>query len=214
MDPVLLKSSLKALADDLELSAVHVGMLGSGAVATAVADFLAAHKPSCVIVDPILKASSGANLIDKDGFKVLKQRILPLATAITPNVDEAAFLSGMAVTNLSQMRACARFLHSSGVKAAVITGGHLKNAADLLSVSSKGKVRQNVFPARHINSRSTHGTGCAFATALACQLALGRELPQAVLAAKSYVRKAIAQAYPVGRGVGPINHFATFRARR
>lgn len=213
VDTTVLTDSLKVLADDLELSAVHVGMLGSGLVATAVADFLAAYKTRHVIVDPILKASSGANLIDKKGLKVMKERILPLATVITPNVDEAAALSGLSVTDLSEMRACARFLHSSGVQAMVITGGHLKNATDLLSVSSKGQIQQQMFPSRHIKSRSTHGTGCAFATALACQLALGRELPQAVLAAKVYVREAIAKAYPVGRGVGPINHFATFRAK-
>jgi hydroxymethylpyrimidine/phosphomethylpyrimidine kinase len=205
-DPVLVSDTLQELASDIKIGAVHVGMLGSGKVAKAVADFLSRKKLDNVVLDPILEASSGAALLDRDGAKVLASELLPLAMVVTPNVDEASALTGLPVTNPDQMRAAAVKLHEMGAQSVVITGGHLDKAIDLLSFQSKRGVEQEIFKSERQRSNSTHGTGCAFATAMACHLALDRGLPEAVLLAKAYVSAAISKGHPLGKGVGPVHH--------
>jgi hydroxymethylpyrimidine/phosphomethylpyrimidine kinase len=214
VSPELVTETLKELAEDVEIAAVHIGMLGSGRVVRAVADFLEKQKFPEVVLDPILKSSSGTNLLDSAGARVLVERLLPLATVATPNVDEASALTGLAVTNPEQMRAAAAKLHAMGAAAVVITGGHLEKAIDLLSFTTRRGVEQEVFKSERQRSNSTHGTGCAFATAMTCHLALGRGLPEAVLLAKAYVAAAIANAHPLGHGVGPVHHLYRMHQQR
>ena len=206
ISPALLAETLEELNADIEISAVHVGMLGSGKVARAVSEFLATSKLPNIVVDPVLKSSSGADLIDAAGSRVLVQQLFPLATVITPNVDEAAVLTGLEVRNLEQMRAAAHKLHGLGAANVVITGGHLEKAIDLLSFTGGHGIEQEVFKSDRLRSNSTHGTGCAFAAAMACHLARGRGLPEAVLLAKAYVAAAIGNARPLGHGTGPVHH--------
>ena len=207
--------TLDELNRDFAISAVHVGMLGSARVARAVADFLEKAGLPNVVLDPIIKSSSGANLIDPGGRAVVIDRLMPLATALTPNVDEAATLTGLSVTNLEEMRLAAEKLHDMGCESVVITGGHLDKAIDLLSFVSPKGVQQEVFKSDRVRSSSTHGTGCAFASAISCHLAGGRGLPEAVLLAKAYVAAAISNAYPLGRGVGPVHHlYRMYQHRR
>lgn len=200
--PLLVQQTLEALAADVKIDAVHIGMLATGAVAEAVAAFLEQHRLPNVVLDPVLKSSSGASLLDSDGLGVLLHRLLPLVDVITPNVEEAAALTGLPVGNLDEMKTAATRLHALGAKALVITGGHLKPAIDLLSDGDG----QKAFESPRIESTSTHGTGCAFSTALACRLAQGMKLADAVPLAKHYVTAAIAGAYPMGKGHGPVNH--------
>jgi hydroxymethylpyrimidine/phosphomethylpyrimidine kinase len=167
-----------------------------------------------VVLDPIVKSSSGADLLDAAGTRLLIEKLVPLAELITPNVDEASALTGMAVTNLDQMREAAARLHALGAANVVVTGGHLEKAIDLLSFSTARGTEEEVFKADRQRSNSTHGTGCAFATALACHLAHGRGLPEAVLLSKVYVSAAIANAYPLGRGVGPVHHLYRMSQQR
>jgi hydroxymethylpyrimidine/phosphomethylpyrimidine kinase len=210
----LVAETLKELASDVEIAAVHIGMLGSGKVVRAVADFLAKEKLPNVVLDPILKSSSGSNLVDAVGARLLIQKLLPLATVVTPNVDEASALTGLAVTNPEQMREAATKLHAMGAEAVVVTGGHLDKAIDLLSFKSRRGIEQEIFKSERQRSNSTHGTGCAFATAMACHLAHGRGLPEAVLLAKAYVAAAIANAHPLGRGTGPVHHLYRMHQQR
>jgi len=202
----LILETLNELASDIEISAVHLGMLGSGKVVKVVADFLQREKFKNVVLDPILTSSSGAPLLDSSGARLMIERLVPLATVVTPNVDEASALTGVAVSNPEQMKSAALKLHSLGAAAVVVTGGHLEKAIDLLSFSSKRGVQQEIFKSDRLRSTSTHGTGCAFATAIACHLALDRGLPEAVLLAKAYITAAISNAYPLGRGTGPLHH--------
>ena len=202
----LVSDTLWELASDVKIAGVHIGMLGSGKVAKAVADFLTRQKSASVVLDPIFRSSSGADLLDPAGRKVLAEQLLPLAAVVTPNVDEAAALTGMAVGNPDQMRAAAIKLHQMGAQSVVITGGHLDKAIDLLSFQTRRGVEQEIFKSERQRSNSTHGTGCAFATAMACHLAQDRGLPEAVLLAKAYVSAAIAKGHPLGRGVGPVHH--------
>ena len=206
VDAGIIAETLQELVSDLAVAAVHIGMLGNGRVVAAVADFLSqAHLPH-VVLDPILKSSSGADLLDAAGTRLLIERLIPLAELVTPNLDEAGVLTGMAVTNLDQMGEAAARLHSLGAANVVVTGGHLEKAIDLLSFTTIHGIEKEVFKADRQRSNSTHGTGCAFSTALACHLAHGRGIPEAVLLSKAYVSAAIANAHPLGKGVGPVHH--------
>jgi len=215
VDPRIIADTLQELISDVEVIAIHIGMLGTSNAVAAVADFLRGSKLMRVVLDPILKSSSGTELLDAAGSKLLLERLLPLAEVVTPNLDEAAALTGLEVTNLEQMHTAATRLHSLGAANVVVTGGHLEKATDLLSFTTNGRIEEEVFKANRLRSSSTHGTGCAFATALACHLAHGRGLPEAVLLSKAYVSAAIAKAQSVGRGVGPLHHlFRMERERR
>jgi len=167
---------------------------------------------SNVVLDPILRSSSGAELLDSEGLEVLRNNLLPLATVVTPNIEEAAALTGTQVESLDQMRLAAPRLHAMGARNVVITGGHLPSPADLLSTDSGLSMHE--FPGKRIDSSASHGTGCAFATALACNLALGTTLVDAVPNSGAYVREAIAAAYVVGHGRGPLHHLHAFDLRR
>ena len=214
VDPELVAETLAELASDIEIAAVHIGMLGSRKVARAVADFVAEHKLPNMVLDPILKSSSGSDLLDPAGARLLTEKLLPLCTVATPNIDEASALTGFAVTDPEQMRTAARKLHQMGASAVVITGGHLEKAIDLLSFTGNRGVEQELFKSARLRSNSTHGTGCAFATSVACHLAMGRGLPEAVLLAKAYVAAAISNAHPLGHGTGPIHHLYRMQQQR
>lgn len=217
IDPALVTDTLQELASDIGIAAVHIGMLGSAKVVKAVAEFLTRagkDKAPNVVLDPILISSSGTELLDTPGIKLLIERLIPLADVMTPNVDEAAALTGLKVADLDGMRAAAAALHQMGSGAVVITGGHLDKAIDLLSFKTKRGVEQEVFKAERQRSNSTHGTGCAFATAIACQLALDRGLAEATLLAKTYVTAAIAAGHPLGRGTDPVHHLYRMKQQR
>lgn len=224
-DPELVKDTLEELAGDLDIAAVHIGMLGSAKVVKAVADFLAsaprngardrgkARLPN-IVLDPILKASSGASLLEQAGTRLLTERLIPLSDVVTPNVDEAAAITGLKVKDLDDMRAACGELHEMGAQAVVITGGHLDKAIDLLSFTTKRGTEQEVFKAERQRSNSTHGTGCAFATAMACHLALDRGIAEAALLAKTYVAAAISYGHPLGKGTGPVHHLYRMSQQR
>ena len=218
LDPGLVAETLDELASDIAIAAIHIGMLGTSRVVRAVAEFLGQrsgrNKLPNIVLDPILKSSSGADLLDAAGTRVLIEKLIPLADVITPNVDEAALLTGLKVTDLDEMRAAAAKLHQMGSVAVVITGGHLEKATDLLSFTTKQGVEEEVFKAERQRSNSTHGTGCAFATAMSCHLALDRGLAEAALLAKTYVTAAIAAGHPVGRGTGPVHHLYRMHEQR
>jgi hydroxymethylpyrimidine/phosphomethylpyrimidine kinase len=214
IDPKLVAETLEELASDLAIEAVHIGMLGNAFVVKVVADFLTRNPLPHVVLDPIVQSSSGADLLDPAGIKLMLERLIPLAEVITPNLDEAAVLAGIAVTSLDQMREAAAQLHSLGAANVVVTGGHLEKAIDLLSFATARGTEQEVFKAERQRSNSTHGSGCAFSTAMACHLAHGRGLPEAVLLSKVYVSAAISNAHPVGRGVGPLHHLFRLRQQR
>ncbi len=206
VNPEIVAATLAELDRDLDIAAVKIGMLGSGKVVRAVVDFLGRRRLPHVVLDPILKATSGAELIDATGAKLLAERLLPLSEFVTPNVDEASALTGLPVTNPEQMKNAAIKLHGMGVANVVVTGGHLEKAIDLLSFASRGSFEQQLFKAERQRSTSTHGTGCAFSTAVACHLACGRGVSEAVLLAKAYVTAAISNAQSIGRGTGPVHH--------
>lgn len=193
---------LDELTSDMEIAAVKIGMLGTAEAARAVSGFLRRHQPRHVVLDPILKSSSGAALLSRDGLQILKDRILSMVSVITPNADEAAALTGLTVTNLDEMGVAALRLRQAGVRNVIVTGGHLDPPTDLISLG--GNPEFVTLAGAKIATRSTHGTGCAFSTALACKLAQGKNLTAAAKAAKAYVESALKNAPVVGRGIGPV----------
>lgn len=210
-EPVLgevVAESLYELAQDFAISAVRIGMLGTGEVAEAVAGFLETTKLPNVVLDPIIRSSSGAELLDGRGLEVLKKRLLPLADLVTPNMAEAAALTDVNVESLVEMRAAGRKLLSLGARNVVVTGGHLAGgrAVDLLlwRPEAGGEVFEEELAADRIQSNATHGTGCAFATSIACHLSRGFGMPDAVSGAKNFVMAAIENAEALGHGKGPM----------
>lgn len=208
VDVALLRESLEEINQDSKISAVHVGMLGTAAVAGSVAEFLESAQLPCIVLDTIIRSSSGATLLDNNGVTALADRLLPLANVITPNAQEAAVLTGTRVDSLQEMKQAAQQLKEMGAKAVVITGGHLSPTVDVL-LSANGDLQ--TFKSEKLDTNYTHGTGCAFSTSIACNLAQGRPLPEAVLIAKSFLTAAIANGYPVGKGVNPVNHMYRMR---
>ena len=229
VEPELVLRTLRALADDVEIAAVRIGMVGSARIAEVISRFLDETRLPNVVLDPVIQSSSGAELLDGAGLESLR-KMLPQVDVVTPNIKEAAILAGTEPLSaesswedaLPQLRRWAAQIHQLGAGGVVITGGHLRPSNDYLSyesaaesdgwrkkaanLKSAGTFHEEVISGEYLESRSTHGTGCAFATALACQLALGQNLIDAVRAAKDYVRRAIVAAYPVGKGIGPMNH--------
>jgi len=220
----LVTETLEELAADIDIAAVRIGMLGSGKVVKAVADFLSSSsgkssrnakaKLPNIVLDPVLKSSSGKDLLDSAGTRLLIEKLIPLCDVITPNVDEAFEITGIKVVELDEMKAAANKMHELGVSAVVITGGHLDKALDLLSFTTKRGIEQEIFKAEKQKSSSTHGTGCAFATAMACHLALDRGLAEAALLAKTYVSAAISNGHPLGKGIGPVHHLYRMSQQR
>ncbi len=214
IDADLLTETLDELYSDVEPAAIRIGMLGSAKIARAVADYLGKKHLPNVVLDPVIKSSSGAELVESSGLRLIKEKLVPMAAVVTPNVDEAAVLTGLKVTNPEEMKAAAHQLHKLGATAVVITGGDLEKAIDLLSFTGPRGIEQELFKSARLRSNSTHGTGCAFAASVACHLALGRGLPEAVLLAKAYVAAAITNAHPLGRGTGPVHHLYRMNQQR
>jgi hypothetical protein len=180
--------------------------LGFGAQAVPPAAFAGALLTTAVLVlDPVIRSSSGTRLLDEDGERVLRLRLLPLATLVTPNLSEAAALSGLSVTDPESMLAAARCIAELGPEAVLVTGGHLGGAdvVDVLVHDSK----EHVWRYPRIESKGTHGTGCTLSAAVTAGLAQGRTLHRATLDAIEYVRRAIAKAPGIGRGDGPLDPF-------
>lgn len=200
--PKIIAETLAALSADIKIAAVKIGMLGSAEAASAVANFLRRTRPEICVLDPILKSSSGADLVSLKGLQLLRTRLLPLATVITPNLAEAAALTGIRVTGLKEMRAAALRLHSLGVPNVIITGGHMTTPVDLVSADHGDEF--TLLSGRHVQTKSTHGTGCAFSTALACNLVSGMSLANAARKAKRFVHSALRHPPGIGKGTGPI----------
>jgi len=204
VDPVegqLITETLEQLMDDLNIAAVKIGMLGSAEAAKSVAAFLKRHSLQHVVLDPIIRSSSGAELISREALQVMKERIINRVCVITPNIDEATALAELNVSTMDDMRTAATRLHKMGAKNVIITGGHMDPPNDLVS---REDLRMTVLNGNKIPGSSTHGTGCAFSTALACNLALDQDLLTAAKAAKRYVEAALRKAPAIGKGVGPV----------
>jgi hydroxymethylpyrimidine/phosphomethylpyrimidine kinase len=198
-----LRAQLDVLAKDSEISAVKIGMLGNRGNAAVVADFLDAHKFVHIVHDPVMKSSTGTELLDPAGVKFIATELLKRSSVITPNVPEAEILTGLTIKDLVGMEAAARKLVDMGARAVIVKGGHMDRAVDVLFDG----LEITQLPGDRPKEETLHGTGCTFAAAIAAQLASGRSLIEAATLAKAYVMKAIEKAYATGKGRTPLDHF-------
>jgi hydroxymethylpyrimidine kinase/phosphomethylpyrimidine kinase len=203
----MLRAQLDALAKDSEIAAVKIGMLGNRGNAAVVAEFLDAHKFAHVVHDPVMKSSTGTELLDAAGVKFIVTELLKRSTVITPNVPEAEVLTGLTIKDVGDMEAAARKIVEMGARAVVVKGGHMERAVDVLFDGIGMTQLAGDRPKEEI----LHGTGCTFAAAITAQLASGRSLVEAATLAKAYVMKAIEKSYATGKGRSPLDHF--FRHR-
>lgn len=191
---------IKAVVEDRPPDSVKVGMVFTAAAVKTVSRMITGYGLSPVVLDPVLRATTGGSLLEPHALRVLKERLLPVATVVTPNLDEAELLTGKRVRTLKEMERAAREIYRMGPRV-VIKGGHLGHeSSDLLFDG----MDITIFRARKISSTSTHGTGCVFSSALATYLAMGQELRQATQSAHDLVRRAIRGGYSVGRGRGAV----------
>jgi hydroxymethylpyrimidine/phosphomethylpyrimidine kinase len=198
-----LREQLDALVKDIDILGVKIGMLGNRANAAVVGEFLDAHKFAHVVHDPVMKSSSGAELLDAAGIKYLATELLKRATVVTPNVPEAEILTGLAIKDVADMEVAARKLVEMGARAVIVKGGHMERAIDVLFDGTE----MVQLGGDKVKSDHMHGTGCTFASAISAQLAAGHTLLEAATLAKAYVTKAIEKGYAIGKGRVPLDHF-------
>lgn len=202
--PAFVADQLDAVFSDIPVDVVKTGMLFSAETIVAIAAKLTEYRRRMVVVDPVMVAKGGANLIDRGAVSVLKERLFPLAYLVTPNIPEAERLTGANISDEESMREAARRLHRLGARNVLLKGGHLL-AGDSVDILFDGAAFHR-FVSPRILSKNTHGTGCTFASAIATYLAQGDPLREAIARAKRYITAAIRLAQPLGRGHGPVNH--------
>ena len=194
----IVRKQIEAVFAELPPRVVKTGMLFSTEIINVVADYFAKGKRPPLVVDPVMVATSGAVLLKPSAIRALKERLLPLATLVTPNLDEAQMLLGKKLRTLEDLLDAATELHATFGCAALVKGGHLKLGADAVDVLFDGK-RFTVLKAQRIKGVSTHGTGCTYAAAIAAHLAGGEELERAVALGKEFITRAIATSYFAGK---------------
>lgn len=201
--PAFLAEQLDAVFEDIYPDAVKIGMVSCRELIEVIADRLTYHKAQNIVLDPVMVATSGSALIKNDAVQALTEKLLPMATLITPNIPEAQILSGMHIQNQEDMLAAAQKIGSGYGCAVLLKGGHqVGDANDVLY--QNGEIRW--FEGKRIPNPNTHGTGCTLSSAIAANLAKGFCLAESVQRAKEYISAALAAMLNLGRGSGPIDH--------
>lgn len=205
----MVKRQIQVVATDLMPGACKTGMLATAELVEAVADSIRELGLANFVLDPVMVATSGDRLLDRDAEAAVTESLLPLATVVTPNLDEARILAGREIAGESDMREVAELLVERGARAALVKGGHLEGdtVVDVL-VDEAGAER---WQHPKLDTTSTHGTGCTLSSAITAGLALGRPLREAVADALDFAHRAIAEAPGLGSGHGPLNHFVAVR---
>jgi hydroxymethylpyrimidine/phosphomethylpyrimidine kinase len=198
------RAQYRSVVDDIGVQAVKTGMLSSAELVAAVAELLAGTDVP-VVVDPVGVSKHGDPLLAASALDGVRTRLLPAATVATPNLDEVAQLTGVRVEGEADMRRAADAVLEFGPRWALVKGGHLPGGADAVDLLTDGAEEHWLRAPRHDN-RHTHGTGCTLASAIAAGLGSGQEVVEAVHAAKAYVTGAIAHGFPLGGGIGPVDH--------
>ena len=204
------RRQIEAVLDDLDVYAVKTGMLPTQEIVETLANIIDERQIKTVVVDPVLRSTSGYELVDQGVLRVLIDRVFPLATLVTPNIPEAEIITGVAIENEEDIRDAATIMREMGARNVLIKGGHFANAKyKIQSAESVDHLfigdEHRTFSSEYIHTTATHGTGCVLSSAIAANLALGKELADAVAAAKEFVTNAIRTAPRLGRGNSPIN---------
>jgi len=203
--PEVIKAQIEAVQEDMGVDAAKTGMLHTAIIIQAAAEMIAKYGFK-VVVDPVMISKSGAALLEPEARRTLVNKLLPLATVVTPNLPEATAISGKPIKSSDDCIAAAEEISRLGPKAVVVKGGHLpgNKAVDVLYIERDVKILE----LEKVESKTTHGTGCSFSAAIAAELAKGRSIPEAVGLAKEFVHSSIKFGLEIGRGFGPVNPMA------
>jgi hydroxymethylpyrimidine/phosphomethylpyrimidine kinase len=203
LSPETVAEQIRAVVTDIGVDAAKTGMLASAAIVTAVADAIAETEVANLVVDPVFVSKHGHPLLASDAVDAIRERIVPLATLVTPNLPEAAGLTGLTVESRDDMRKAGEAILGFGPRAVLVKGGHLEgDTADDLFVDAGG---ERWIEGERIDTPNTHGTGCVLSAAIAAHLARGDPLIDAVQGGKGFVTEAIRHALAIGHGIGPVD---------
>jgi hydroxymethylpyrimidine/phosphomethylpyrimidine kinase len=208
LPPELVAEQIQAVLDDIAPTAAKTGMLANRNIIHAVVETLQAYSELRIVVDPVAFTSTGYPLLEADAMGTLQEDLIPLAEVVTPNLREAAALTGMAVKTDDDMRRAAEIMLARGARAVLVKGGHRTTDADDLFMDGQ---HERWLRAEHINTYHTHGTGCSLSAAITAGLARGLTLVEAIERGKAFVTGGLKHGYAVGGGRSPINHFHNFQ---
>ena len=210
VSPQFLNEQLDCVFTDIRPDAVKIGMVSSGALIETIADGLKRHRAERIVVDPVMAATSGARLINEEAIATLKEKLLPLAMLITPNIPEAQILSEMQIRHEEDMVKAAKHIQQRYSCNVLIKGGHqINDANDYLQTADHGQW----FYGKRIDNPNTHGTGCTLSSAIAANLAKGFALEEAIQRAKDYISGALNAMLDLGKGSGPMDHAFDIHSR-
>lgn len=205
------QKQITMILDDIGANAIKIGMLHNASIIKCVCKILKKYKLKNVVLDPVMIAKGGAQLINSNSINYLKKMLLPMCSVVTPNIPEAEVLTGYSILNKEDMIKAAKKIISMGAKNVLLKGGHLKNKMIFDILVSKNKIK--VFPKRKIKTKNTHGTGCTLSSALATFLSQKKNLDISCKLSLKYVDRAIVSAPGYGKGFGPLNHLVSFNLR-
>ena len=206
--PDEVRAQLDPLQSDFSISAVKLGMLPTPGVIRAVSEFIRTHGYGNVVLDPVVRSTSGHDLIDDEALGVIMSELMPLARVVTPNMAEAERMTGLTVGTLDEMRVAGERLLEMGARAVLVKGGHLPEEASDLLLEGGGS---RLYRGERIDTKNTHGTGCTLSSAIAALLAKGTDLHSAIAGAKEYLNEALRAAPQIGHGAGPLNHMVQIK---
>ena len=204
VEPAFVAQQIDVVFEDIRPDAVKIGMVSSPAIVDAIVDALVRNGAANIVVDPVMVATSGSELSSNEAVVALREKLIPLATVITPNMPEAEVLFGAHIENAAdQERAAIEIARATGV-AVLVKGGHGENDANDVLARPDGTVTW--FEGERVDTANTHGTGCTLSSAIACGLAVGKPLDEAVKSAKDYITGALSAGLDLGHGSGPMDH--------
>jgi len=211
--PAIIQSQIRAVMDDIRPLVIKIGMLPNRETVQIVADTLKGYKPIPVILDPVISSSSGKQLANNEALLAMQKLLFPMVTLLTPNLNEAAQITGKQISNVDDMQKTAEALLDLGSPAVLVKGGHL-DGAELYNVYADRHGGRKILVYPFIVTSNTHGTGCTLASAIAAYMARGQSLPEAVASAGEYGNRALKEGrnVKIGEGFGPLNHF--FKPRK
>ncbi|MGC8659548.1 MAG: bifunctional hydroxymethylpyrimidine kinase/phosphomethylpyrimidine kinase [Desulfomonilaceae bacterium] len=206
VDPGFVARQIDVVLDDIGADCVKTGMLGNGAIVEAVADQLTKHKVEKLVVDPVMKTKTNSTLLDESGRETMISKLFPICYLLTPNIPEAEIFSGREIRNIDDMKKAAKKLQKMGPRFVLVKGGHLKDAP--VDVLHDGQ-HYYEFETLRVRTRHTHGTGCTLSAAISTFLARGLPVMECIDKAKRYLYRALRFSLGIGKGIGPLNHYAS-----
>ncbi len=207
LSPDMVGAQFDAVIQDIGTHAVKTGMLYNSGIIEVVAEKIHQYRLQNIVVDPVLFATEGKVLLQTEAIETLRSRLIPLAAVVAPNIPEAEQLTGFRIRNLQEIKSAAKKILAMGARTVIVKGGHRRGPATDIFYNGK---KFTAFKCRRIETRHTHGTGCTFSAAIAANLAKGKELEEAVAAAKKYTTEALRRGFAVGSGHSPVHHFYGF----